>query len=108
MKTSVRPLQGWEVEQIFKLHQRQPGLIEPLLGRLVREDDDVYWSLVVGAYQDRQINLGKAAELLELPEIELRERFVELGVPLRIGPVDLPEAHAEVEAVRAWFAESEE
>lgn len=108
MKTKVDPLQGWEVEQMFKLHRRQPELIEPLLGRLVREDDDVYWSLVVGAYRDGQINLGKAAELLDLTELELRDRFVELGVPLRVGPADLPEARAEVEAVRAWFAESEE
>lgn len=56
------------------------------------------------AYQDGQSNLGKAAELLGLPELELRDRFIELGIPLRIGPVDLAEARAEAEAVRAWFA----
>jgi hypothetical protein len=43
--------------------------------------------------------------LLGLAEIELRQRFIELGVPLRVGPADLAEARAEVEAVRAWLAD---
>jgi predicted HTH domain antitoxin len=65
--------------------------------------DEIHWSAVVGAYQDKQINLGKAAELLHITELELRDRFIELGIPLRIGPADLAEARAEVEAMRAWF-----
>jgi hypothetical protein len=40
-------------------------------------------------------------------ELKLRQRFIKLGVPLRIGPADLAEARAEVEAVRAWLAEDE-
>jgi len=56
------------------------------------------------SYQERRINLGKAAELLGLHELELRQRFLELGIPLRLGPADLAEARAEVEAVRAWQA----
>jgi len=75
--------------------------------RLVQEDEDIRWSVVVGAYRDEQINLGKAVELLGLAEIELRQRFIELGIPLRIGPVDRAEAEAEVEAVRAWLAETD-
>jgi predicted HTH domain antitoxin len=63
-------------------------------------------ALPIGAYQDGQISLGKAAELLNLHELELRRRFVELGIPLRVGPADLAEARAEVEAVRAWFADT--
>jgi hypothetical protein len=34
-------------------------------------------------------------------EIELRERFTELGITLRVGPTNQAEARAEVEAVRA-------
>ena len=97
-------LQEWEVEQLLKLRERQPDLIEPALRRLVRENDDVRWSVVVGGYQDRQINLGKAAELLHMTELELRDCFIELGIPLRLGPADLAEARAEVEAMRTWFA----
>ena len=97
----------WEVDQLLKLRERQPELIEQAVHRLIRENEDIRWPVVVGAYRDGQINLGKAAELLDLSELELRDRFIELGVPLRIGPADLAEARAEVEAVRAWFASSE-
>ena len=103
MDAQVTFLQEWEMDHLFKLRERQPDLIEPALRRLVDEDDQVRWSVVIGAYQDRQINLGKAAELLGLSELELRDRFIELGIPLRIGPADLAAARAEIEAIRAWF-----
>ena len=51
-----------------------------------------------------EINLGKAAEILGMHELELRDRFIELGIPLRIGPVDKVEARAEAEALNSWFA----
>jgi predicted HTH domain antitoxin len=105
MEANASVLQGWEIDQLFKLRERQPDLLEPVVQRLVQENEDIRWSVVMGAYQDEQINLGKAAELLGLAEIELRQRFIELGVPLRVGPADLAEARAEVEAVRAWLAD---
>jgi predicted HTH domain antitoxin len=99
-------LQGWQIDQLLKLRERQPGWIDQALQRLVQENPDIRWSIVVGAYQDKQINLGKAAELLGLTELELRDRFVELGIPLRIGSADLAEARAEVAAIRAWFPDA--
>ncbi|MCP4397678.1 MAG: UPF0175 family protein [bacterium] len=75
---------------------------------MVEHNEDIRWSVIVGAYRDGRINLGKAAELLELPEIELRKHFVKLGIPLRIGSEDLMEARAEVDAVCAWFADVED
>jgi predicted HTH domain antitoxin len=98
METNAGVLQRWEIDQLFKLRERQPELFELVVQRLVQENEDIRWSVVIGAYQDKQINLGKAAELLGLTEFELRQ-----GIPLRIGPVDLAEARAEAEAVRAWF-----
>jgi predicted HTH domain antitoxin len=106
MEANSTTLYEWEVDQLLKLRERQPGLIEPALQRLVQENQDIRWSVVVGAYQDKQINLGKAAEWLGLTELELRDRFIELGIPLRIGPADLAEARAEVAAVRAWFSDT--
>jgi predicted HTH domain antitoxin len=67
----------------------------------VQDDEDIRWSVIVGAYCDEQINLGKAAELLGVAELELRQRFIKLRIPLRMGPADLAEARAKVEAVRA-------
>jgi len=97
--------QSWAFEQLTRLSQRRPELVSRALQRLLTEDAELRWALVVGAYLDRRINLGKAAELLDVHELELRERFLELGIPLRIGPADLEEAKAEVEAVRSWFQE---
>jgi predicted HTH domain antitoxin len=104
MEAGPNALPGWEVDQLLKLQRHQPILVEQAVHRLVQEDESIRWSVVVGAYQDGQINLGKAAELLGLHELTLRHRFVELGIPLRVGPADLDEARAEIEAVRAWSA----
>ena len=106
MEATATHLQEWEIDQLLKLRERQPDLVDPVLQRLVHDNPDIRWSMVIGAYQDRQINLGKAAELLDLTELELRERFVELGIPLRIGSADLAESRAEVAAIRSWFPDT--
>ncbi len=59
--------------------------------------------MIVTGYLNREINLGKAAELLEMEQLDLRQRFIELGIPLRFGSADLEEAQAEVAAARNWF-----
>ncbi len=74
------------------------------IARLPEADGEMMWSVVLSAYLDREINLGKAAELLGLHELELRERFRDLGVPLRQGSRDVAEARAESAALEAWFA----
>jgi predicted HTH domain antitoxin len=100
---SVLPPEAWELEQLTRLYHRRPDIVNSALRRLLAEDAELQWSVVLGAYLDQQINLGKAAELLDTPEIALRERFLELGIPLRIGSADLAEARAEVAAIRNWF-----
>ncbi len=94
---------AWLIDELPRLYRERPDLVHPLLHRLLSESKELSWSLVIQAYQERRINLGKAAEFLGLHELELRERFLELGIPLRLGPADLSEARAEVEAVRAWY-----
>src|SRR5687767_3413295 len=98
---------AWEIEQLTRLYERRPELVRAALHKLIAEDPDLQWQLVVGAYLDRQINLGKAAELLSTSEADLRDRFIELGIPLRIGPADVEEARAEVAAVRNWYTDSQ-
>jgi len=95
---------AWELEQLNQLYQSRPDLVSTALRRLMSEDSELRWALVVAAYHNRQINLGKAAELLGLHELELRERFIKLGIPLRLGSADLAEAKAEVQSVQSWFA----
>jgi len=103
MKVHTATSYEWEFDQLIKLRKRQPELIEIAFHRTVEENREIKWSVIIGAYQDGQINLGKAAELLDLPEIELRQQFLTLGIPLRLGAENFAEARAEVESVRAWF-----
>jgi predicted HTH domain antitoxin len=103
---SLKPLtfpNEWLIENLSELYQERPDLISPLLQSLLTESEELRWTLVVKAYRAQAINLGKAAEILGLHELELKERFLELGIPLRLGPADLAEAKAEVEAVRTWY-----
>ena len=93
----------WTFSQLSKLHKQQPKLVDEALQKMIESNPKLAWSLVVSAYLDEEINLGKAAEMLEMHELELRDRFVTLGIPLRIGPTDKSEAQAEVEALTSWF-----
>ena len=104
VKTLSLPAE-WLVDAIPRLYRERPALVHPWLHRLLDESEELRWSLVLRAYREQRINLCKAAELLGLHELELRQRFLELGIPLRLGPADITEARAEVEAVRAWYGQ---
>ena len=56
----------WLVDELPRLYRERPDLINPLLQRLLTENEELRWSLVMRSYQERRINLGKAAELLGL------------------------------------------
>ena len=97
----------WTFDYLTKLHKQQPKLVDTALQKMIESNPDIAWSLVVSAYLDEEINLGKAAELLGLHELELREQFLELGIPLRVGPADIAEAQAEGQALNSWFAQED-
>ncbi len=93
---------NWELPQFQKLSQTQPDLAARALRRLLVDDEELRWAMVVSAYRDGVINLGKAAELLGKHALTLRQEFIGLGIPVRIGPETVAEARAEVEALRSW------
>ena len=97
----------WTFAHLTKLHKQQPKLVDAALQKMIESNPDLAWSLVVSAYLDEEINLGKAAEMLDMHELELRNRFLEMGIPLRIGPADKAEARAEAEALNSWFTEED-
>jgi prevent-host-death family protein len=66
-------------------------------------DLQAQYDLVLAYYLAEEISLGRAGELLDLPWIDLRTRFLRLDVPLRIGPADPDEARAEVANLAAWL-----
>ncbi len=65
-------------------------------------DPQERFNLVLAHYLAGAISLGRAAELLELPWLDLRTRFQRLDVPLRVAPSDLQEAKLDVEVTEAW------
>ncbi len=99
--------QEWLLEELMHIYRQHPERVQGALERALEGDEELRWAVVVRAYLEKRINLGKAAELLGMHELELRERFLALGIPLRVGPADVAEARAEVEAVRSWFREEE-
>jgi len=60
------------------------------------------YNLVMAQYLGEAISLGRAAELLDLPWMDLRLRLARLGIPLRLGPQTIEELRAEIEAIENW------
>jgi predicted HTH domain antitoxin len=60
------------------------------------------YNLVLAHYLGGAISLGRAAELLKLPWVDLRMRMARLDIPLRVGPETIEELRAEIEAIEKW------
>lgn len=58
------------------------------------------WNMVIAAYLDGDVSVGRAAELLHLSRFELMQSFNQAGISLRLGSATAEEARAEVEALR--------
>jgi hypothetical protein len=61
------------------------------------------YNLVLAYYLAEEISLSRAAELLDIPWLDLRTHFLRLDVPLRAAPADLDEAQADVANAAKWF-----
>jgi predicted HTH domain antitoxin len=70
------------------------GLSDQLSAQTADEQDR--YNLVLSHYLGEAISLGRAAELLDLPWVDLRMRLARLGIPLRLGPATLEEAYQDV------------
>jgi predicted HTH domain antitoxin len=58
------------------------------------------WIVVIAAYLDGDISLGRAALLLGVSRFELQAHFNRLGLPAQPGPLSLNEARAEYTAIQ--------
>ena len=67
---------------------------------LLKNDKELLRSIVIGAYIDGEISLGKAAELLGKTRDELIEEFKKLGIPIR--KLSKEDVIAEVKAILSW------
>jgi len=90
----------WEVEELCKLGKIQPDILETALKELWQRKPSLHKSVILNAYLDEKINLGKAAELLGGHRLELQEELREKGIPIR--GLSKEDVIAEVEATREW------
>lgn len=63
----------------------------------VLTEPETRYNVVFAHYLSGAISLARAAELLGLSWLDLRNRCLRLDVPLRTGPADLAEAKADVQ-----------
>lgn len=90
----------WAVEELKKLSEFQPEIVENALEYISKVKPEIYRSIVIGAYIDEKISLSKAAELLGVTRIELEKEFREKGIPIR--SLLRKYVVAEVEALKTW------
>ena len=64
------------------------------------DDPQQVFDLVLAHYLSGVISLGRAAELLDQPVLDLRFRFRRLDMPLNLGEGDEQSARDEVDAAR--------
>jgi len=86
----------------------RPGQIKPGEGLSDKAVTDqptpqARYDLVLAHYLADAISLSRAAELLEMPWLELRSRFLRLDVPLRAAPADAAEARSDADNLAAWL-----
>jgi hypothetical protein len=53
------------------------------------------YNLILGHYLAQAFSIGRAAELLELSDFDLRSRCLRLDIPLRMAPENVAEALAD-------------
>jgi predicted HTH domain antitoxin len=101
-------VRSWMLDQLVKVERHQPEMVDRAVKEMLAQQNDLRWSVVVGAYLDGEINLGKAAELLGMHRLELQEKFVDQSIPVRLGPDTIEEARSELAAIESWNAEAEQ
>jgi len=88
----------WEVEELIKVSELQPDLVGSALTNLWKENPQLHKVVVMNAYLDAKISLGKGAEILGVTRIELEREMMEKGIPIR--RLSTEDISAEVEAVK--------
>lgn len=101
-------IQSWTYTQLIKVRQYRPEFVDQIIDDILNHQPELRRLIIIGAYLDQEINLGKAAELLGIHRLELQEQFIKQGIPLRLGAETPEEAHAELAAISQWNALAKE
>lgn len=103
-EAAIMDILDYRILRAFLAYHTRPPEVnsEGLNAENLRELDDPQQvcELILAHYLAGTISLGRAAELLELPALDLQARFQRLDVPLKLGPKDGQSALDEVNAAR--------
>ena len=99
-------LDYWILRAVMRVYA-EPVELEPGAGltdeALADLDSLEKVEITMTHYLAGAISLGRTAELLGVPWLDLRTRLFRLDVPLHQGPADSAEARTEVEEIAAWL-----
>ncbi len=78
----------WEVNQLVKskLFPDEKAVLRSALRALFQSKPEIKRQMIVSAYSNGEISLGKAAELLGCSHEEMKELLRESGVFIHLGP----------------------
>ncbi|MBN1178029.1 MAG: hypothetical protein JXD18_02380 [Anaerolineae bacterium] len=82
--------------------ESEPKAVLPEAAVQALEDVQARYGLVFAHYLAGSISLARAAELLDMPWLELRTRCLRFDVPLRAAPGDVDTAVADVASAAGW------
>lgn len=86
------------------LYRTQKEVIADALRHLLHVHPEYRIALAVHWYQmDKEISLGKAAQLAGVSQEEMKEILVDRGVSLRLGPASIEEAQKEVATLMTFL-----
>ena len=106
-EAAILDIVDYHILRAVTTYYAHPAKIKPKAGlsndALAKLDSpqNVY-DLVMAYYLAGAISTGKAAELLDLPWLDLRNRFIRLDVPIKLGAEDESEALSEARAARKF------
>ncbi len=75
----------WQIKQLERLYEVEPEAVDTAIKELLEKEPVLREKLIIGAYVDGEINFGKAAELLGIHPVKLKELFLARGIPVKIG-----------------------
>ena len=78
----------WEIDQLVKarLFPDEESVLKTALRSLFQSKPELKRKMIVSAYTQGEISLGKAAQLLAVCLEEMKEIIVESGAKIHLGP----------------------
>jgi hypothetical protein len=104
VEAAILDILDYHILRAVTSHYSHPSKVDPK-GLGLKDLQDLTdlqekYDLVLVYYLADVISLAHAAELLELPALDLQTRFIRLDIPIHLGPKDKADAQVEVDAAR--------